>query len=35
LIGDNLDKSDDSRRFGSVEEKDILYKVILWVLNLM
>ena len=29
LIGDNLDKSDDSRRFGSVEEKDILYKVIL------
>jgi hypothetical protein len=33
LIGDNLDKSDDSRRFGSVEEKDILYKVILWVLN--
>lgn len=29
LIGDNLDKSDDSRRFGPVEEKDILYKVIL------
>ena len=29
LIGDNLDKSDDSRRFGSIEEKDILYKVIL------
>jgi signal peptidase I len=29
LIGDNFDKSDDSRRFGSVEEKDILYKVIL------
>jgi hypothetical protein len=33
LVGDNLEKSDDSRRFGSVEEKDILYKVILWVLN--
>ena len=29
LVGDNLEKSDDSRRFGSVEEKDILYKVIL------
>jgi signal peptidase I len=28
LVGDNLDKSDDSRRFGTVEENDILYKVI-------
>ena len=28
LIGDNLGESDDSRRFGTVEEKDILYKVI-------
>ena len=28
LIGDNLDKSDDSRRFGTVEENEILYKVI-------
>lgn len=28
LIGDNLSKSDDSRRFGTVEENEILYKVI-------
>ena len=28
LIGDNLDHSDDSRRFGPVEENEILYKVI-------
>ena len=28
LIGDNLDQSDDSRRFGTVEENEILYKVI-------
>ena len=28
LIGDNLDHSDDSRRFGTVEENEILYKVI-------
>jgi signal peptidase I len=28
LIGDNLNKSDDSRRFGTVEENEILYKVI-------
>lgn len=28
LIGDNLDQSDDSRRFGTLEENEILYKVI-------
>lgn len=28
LIGDNLDNSDDSRRFGTVEENEILYKVV-------
>ena len=28
LTGDNKDNSDDSRRFGTVEERDILYKVI-------
>lgn len=28
LIGDNLDNSDDSRRFGTLEENEILYKVI-------
>jgi signal peptidase I len=28
LIGDNLDNSDDSRRFGSLEENEILYKVV-------
>ena len=28
LTGDNKDNSDDSRRFGTVEKKDILYKVI-------
>lgn len=28
LTGDNKDNSDDSRRFGTVEQKDILYKVI-------
>ena len=28
LVGDNLDESDDSRRFGTVEENEILYKVI-------
>jgi hypothetical protein len=28
LVGDNLPKSDDSRRFGTVEENEILYKVI-------
>ena len=28
LIGDNLGKSDDSRRFGTLEENEILYKVI-------
>lgn len=28
LIGDNLDESDDSRRFGTVEQNEILYKVI-------
>jgi len=28
LIGDNLDNSDDSRRFGTVEENEVLYKVI-------
>ena len=28
LIGDNLDNSDDSRRFGTVEENEILYKII-------
>ena len=28
LIGDNLDESDDSRRFGTIEENEILYKVI-------
>ena len=28
LVGDNLDESDDSRRFGTIDEKDILYKVI-------
>ena len=28
LIGDNRNVSDDSRRFGSIEKKDIIYKVI-------
>ena len=28
LIGDNLGKSDDSRRFGTLDENEILYKVI-------
>jgi signal peptidase I len=28
LVGDNLNKSDDSRRFGTIEENEILYKVI-------
>ena len=28
IVGDNLGKSDDSRRFGSIEKSDILYKVI-------
>lgn len=28
LIGDNLDNSDDSRRFGTLEENEILYKVL-------
>jgi signal peptidase I len=28
LLGDNIDNSDDSRRFGPVEKKDIMYKVI-------
>jgi len=28
LIGDNLDQSDDSRRFGTLEENEILYKVV-------
>ena len=28
LIGDNLDNSDDSRRFGTLEENEILYKVV-------
>jgi hypothetical protein len=28
LVGDNLPKSDDSRRFGTVDENEILYKVI-------
>lgn len=28
LLGDNLNNSDDSRRFGSVDREDILYKVI-------
>jgi len=28
LIGDNLDNSDDSRRFGTVEENEVLYKVV-------
>ena len=28
LIGDNLDESDDSRRFGTIEDNEILYKVI-------
>lgn len=28
LIGDNLGKSDDSRRFGTLDETEILYKVI-------
>jgi len=33
LIGDNLDNSDDSRRFGTVEENEVLYKVVQWILN--
>lgn len=28
LLGDNLDNSEDSRRFGSIEKESILYKVI-------
>jgi signal peptidase I len=28
LLGDNLNNSDDSRRFGPIEKKDIMYKVI-------
>ncbi len=28
LIGDNLNESDDSRRFGTIEDNEILYKVI-------
>ena len=28
LLGDNLNESDDSRRFGTIDKKDILYKVI-------
>jgi len=33
IIGDNLGKSDDSRRFGTLDENEILYKVIQWILN--
>jgi signal peptidase I len=29
LLGDNLNNSDDSRRFGPIEKKDIMYKVII------
>jgi hypothetical protein len=28
-----LDQSDDSRRFGTLEENEILYKVVQWILN--
>jgi signal peptidase I len=28
LVGDNLDKSDDSRRFGTLDENEILYKIV-------
>lgn len=28
IVGDNLDNSDDSRRFGTIDKSDILYKVI-------
>lgn len=28
LLGDNKNNSDDSRRFGTIEEKDIIYKVV-------
>ena len=37
LLGDNKNNSDDSRRFGTIEKKDILYKVVYrWVcLNLI
>jgi len=28
LLGDNKNNSDDSRRFGTIEKKDIIYKVI-------
>jgi hypothetical protein len=28
ITGDNKGNSDDSRRFGTVEKRDILYKVI-------
>jgi hypothetical protein len=28
-----LDNSDDSRRFGTLEENEILYKVVQWILN--
>ena len=33
LIGDNLDKSDDSRRFGTLDENEILYKIVQLILN--
>lgn len=29
LLGDNFNNSDDSRRFGTVERSQIIYKVIL------
>ena len=28
LLGDNKNNSDDSRRFGTIEKKDIIYKVV-------
>jgi hypothetical protein len=28
-----LDKSDDSRRFGTLDENEILYKIVQWILN--
>ena len=33
VLGDNSAESDDSRRFGTLEENEILYKVVQWILN--
>lgn len=33
VVGDNLNNSDDSRRFGPIKKDEIIYKVIKWILR--